>query len=426
MIAVLTRSLPFMSRPHAWLELQAWGALAVPTGLLAGGVVGVLINTTFVSGISDWNLAIATALVTGAGPLANVFSAVWSKWSEGREKVAALTLLKALFTACLFVIPLVPINHIGLFILVVAVLGAQIFWAGIVTIRAVVWRANYSRTARTTFAAQTQIIVSIVMSLVGVAAGLALDLNVNNFRWVFFGSAVFSLLGVFSFKRVRVRRQKQLLATEKKAMGNRIFRLGNVFQVLRDDAIYRKYLLWQFIFGSGNLMTIAPLILVLTYNMGVPRLTQILITASVPTLLMPATTPFWASALATRHVVAFRALNSRVFVLASATVFFGGIFQSLWLLWISAVLIGVAFGGGMLIWNLGHNDFAPQERNVEYMSVHVTLTGIRGLIAPLIGVGFYGLLESYKPGTGPWALSLPFVLTLCGSCGFHWLYHTIK
>ena len=415
-----------MSRPHAWLELQAWAMLAVPTGLLAGGVVGVLINTTFVGGISNWTIGITTALVTGAGPLANVFSTVWSRWSQGKDKVAALTLLKTLFTACLFVVPLVPINPIGLTVLVTAVLGAQVFWSGIITIRAIVWRANYPRAARTAFAAHTQIIVSIVMSLVGATAGLAFDLDANSFRWVFLGSAIFSVLGIFSFKRVRVRHQKQLLISEARTKNSGAFRFGDAFRVLQDDATYRKYLLWQFIFGSGNLMSIAPLILVLTHHMEVPGLTQILITASVPTLLMPATTPFWARVLTTHHAVAFRALNSRVFVVASATVFAGAVLQSLPLLWISAVLVGSAFGGGMLVWNLGHNDFAPQERNVEYMSVHVTLTGIRGLIAPLIGVGFYGLLESYKPGTGPWALALPFALTLCGSSGFHWLHHNLK
>ena len=46
---VLSSSLPYMSRPHAQLELKAWTLQAVPTGVLAGGVAGVLVNTVFAS-----------------------------------------------------------------------------------------------------------------------------------------------------------------------------------------------------------------------------------------------------------------------------------------------------------------------------------------------------------------------------------------
>ena len=90
------------------------------------------------------------------------------------------------------------------------------------------------------------------------------------------------------------------------------------------------------------------------------------------------------------------------------------------------MVLGVGRGGGALAWNLGHNDFASEERSVDYMSVHVTLTGIRGLIAPLAGVGLYGFLEASQPGTGAWSLALPFLLTLTGALGFHWLHHSLQ
>jgi hypothetical protein len=47
------------------------------------------------------------------------------------------------------------------------------------------------------------------------------------------------------------------------------------------------------------------------------------------------------------------------------------------------------------------------------------LTGLRGLVAPLLGVGLYGLLELATPGAGVWALALPCLLTTSGSIGFH-------
>src|SRR5690242_20926942 len=97
-----------------------------------------------------------------------------------------------------------------------------------------------------------------------------------------------------------------------------------------------------------------------------------------------------------------------------------GVFSaSLPLLWLGAVLLGAAQAGANLGWNLGHNDFASVGRAQHYMGVHVTLTGLRGGVAPPLGVLAYMLLEGWQPGSGRWALLLPLVMTAAGAHGFN-------
>ena len=72
----------------------------------------------------------------------------------------------------------------------------------------------------------------------------------------------------------------------------------------------------------------------------------------------------------------------------------------------------------MLGWNLGHLDFASPARAAQYMGTHVTLTGMRGLIAPLLGVWLYQGLETIKPGYGIYVLVLPLFLATVASYGF--------
>ena len=120
------------------MELKAWTLQAVPTGVLAGGVAGVLVNTVFTGAVDGWVLALAVALATGAGPFGYVASIAWSHWSQGRDKVATLARLKALFTASLLLAAAVPVSGIGLILLVLSLLGAGILWCGIITIRAIV------------------------------------------------------------------------------------------------------------------------------------------------------------------------------------------------------------------------------------------------------------------------------------------------
>ena len=68
--------------------------------------------------------------------------------------------------------------------------------------------------------------------------------------------------------------------------------------------------------------------------------------------------------------------------------------------------------------HLGHHDFAPRQQASQYMGVHVTLTGIRGLIAPVVAVGLYEMLEATRSGSGPWVLAACLCLTIVGTLGF--------
>jgi hypothetical protein len=89
-----------------------------------------------------------------------------------------------------------------------------------------------------------------------------------------------------------------------------------------------------------------------------------------------------------------------------------------WLLWPGSVMLGVTYAGANLGWNLGHNDFATLGRAQHYMGVHVTLTGVRGLLAPPLGMLCYEWLESERLGLGILALLIPFTMVTAGAIGF--------
>ncbi|MDX1563040.1 MAG: hypothetical protein R3305_08935, partial [Gammaproteobacteria bacterium] len=208
---MLLRSLPQMSRPHAARELSVWALMAVPTGILSGGVAGVLVNTVFESAAPVWIVAIAVGLLTGAGPLANMGSLGWAHWSQGREKVRALNQLQGLFAAALALAAVAPINPFGLALFVGAIVGAQLLWCGIITIRASIWRVNYDRTARFAFAADNQAIVSLIHAVTAGLTGWLIEADPNVFRWLLGLTSLCAVASLFRLRGVRVRRQRQLL-----------------------------------------------------------------------------------------------------------------------------------------------------------------------------------------------------------------------
>ncbi len=66
------------------------------------------------------------------------------------------------------------------------------------------------------------------------------------------------------------------------------------------------------------------------------------------------------------------------------------------LLLVAFLLQGLFSGSMALIWGIGATYFAPREEAARFHAVHLSLTGIRGLIGPILGVvvnylfGFYG------------------------------------
>ena len=411
--------LPFMSRPHAAIEFKAWLLFAVPQGIMSGSVVGVLTRNIFADQAGAWTLALAVAVVTGATPLANLASVFWSQLVQGRDRVRMITLVQGLFALSLVSLGLVPTSFVGLVLMAVLVVATQFFWSGLLTIRSSVWRANYDRAGRTRFTARVLMVTSLVMAVTGIVTGVLVDLNINYFRPVFIAAGGFALLGTLSFRKLRVRRQRQLLNAERLLMGGQRFRPAAFARIWRDDPLFRNYLIVTFISGSGNLMFMAPLILVMNNNLHLPQVEQILLTASLPTVLIPLLVPFWARVFARRHVIAFRARLNWCF--AGAVAAFLAAAASDWtpLLWIGSILLGSAWAGGRLGWNLGHNDFTlDDERATEYMGLHVTLTGVRGSVVPLIGVAVYQALEARAPGLGVWSLVFPLILSVTGCVGF--------
>jgi hypothetical protein len=89
-----------------------------------------------------------------------------------------------------------------------------------------------------------------------------------------------------------------------------------------------------------------------------------------------------------------------------------------------AILLGVSSAAGSLGWTLAHNEFAPRGEETRYMALHVTLTGMRGLIAPPLTVGAYHALEAWRAGLGPATLGIPLSLVASGAWRFHRMRRT--
>ena len=136
------------------------------------------------------------------------------------------------------------------------------------------------------------------------------------------------------------------------------------------------------------------------------------------------------------HAAEFRAKHSWLWVVSQGVMGLGTLAGSVFWIGFGRVVFGVARGGGNLAWSLGHNDFAHPERAGLYMGVHATLTGLRGVFAPFVGMLLYlgaapralpfGLSLPGVPALGGWMMVLAAGLALFATLGFARLQREIE
>jgi hypothetical protein len=320
------------------------------------------------------------------------------------------------------VIALVPRNLPGLIALAICVVAARAFVSGIITLRAAVWRANYPRTHRARVTGNLGRLQAIVLALAGLGIGAAMNPWPQAFRVIFPAAAAASLIGIAAYRRIRVRRLKRLIRSERAGHGGRRPSINpvSIYRTLAADHNYAWFMLWMFIFGAGNLMLTAPLIITLRERFGLQYLGGIVITQSIPYLVLPFATPMWARLLDRVHVVRFRAVHSWAYVASQSLILVAAMTHRLWLVYLGTVFQGIALSGGSIAWNLGHLDFAPAHQASNYMGVHVTLNGVRGLLAPVVAVTLYEFLErnNLKGLGGEWVFAVSVLLCIIGGLGF--------
>ncbi len=401
-------------------EIAPWALIGLTLGLVEGATAAVLVKTGYRGTTSPFAVNLATAFVSGAPAFSNVVSFVWANIAHGRSRVQLLVRLQALFAVLVGLIGLAPRAGGGLVFAVVSILAARTVWAGILTVRAAVWTANYPRQVIARITGRIVIVSSLAVAGAAALAGGVLAARAFDPRWLYGGAGAFGLAAAVLYRRVRVRREFRLLAEESAEAGSsEAFSLRMVREILARDPSFREYMFWMGLFGGGNLMLIAQLVVVLTDGFAMPGGRQILLLAVVPLLALPVFVPWWARHFDGEHVVVYRAQQGWALV-AAVTMFSTAVLAGWsWLLWCGAVTYGFAMAGANLGWNLGHADFASSGRAQHYMGVHVTLTGVRGMLAPPLGMLAYQLLEDWPPGLGRNALVLPLAMTAAGARGFN-------
>jgi hypothetical protein len=408
-------------------EIASWGLIGLTLGLVEGATAAVLVKHHFGTAASPFIVNLSVSLVSGAPALSNVLSFVWANVAHGRARVRLVVALQAVFALLVGTVSFASRAAGGLVLTVVSIMAARVLWAGILTVRAAVWTSNYPRNVLARITGRIVIVSSLAVATSAGLVGWALEAQVIDARWLYGGGALAGLAGAWLYRQMRVRREFRLLA-EESASGllSEPFSLKMLTEILKADPSYREYMLWMGVFGGGNLMMTAQLVVIFSEHLHLSSSIQVGLLSVVPLVTLPLFMPWWARLFDGSHVVVYRSRQGWALVLATAVLCIGAFSGQLSILCVGAVLLGAAQAGANLGWNLGHNDFASIGRAQHYMGVHVTLTGVRGAVAPPVGILVYAGLEALHRGAGRFSLLLPLAMTTAGAIGFNRMRRAIE
>ena len=397
--------------------------------LMEGGFVGVIADKLF-----HVHPAVL-ALITAAPMFGNLSSSFWARIAHGRRRVPLATALLGAFSLCVAAVALIPEGVAGATLLVALLISSRLLLGGFIALRSIVWSLNYPREARARVVARLAIVSTLSMAATSWLGGQILNGDPERFRLVYVLGAVVSAFGVWAFSRVPLAGEDEHLAQEQRASADAPG-AGGVIALLRADRLYASFMGWQMLSGVSNMMVEAPVLYLVSRQMGASYAESIAATTVVPLVLSVVTIPFWALYLDRVHASAFRATHAWTFSLAQVLLWAGAATQSLALVLLARMVLGSARGGGGLAWNVAHNDFAPPDRVGLYMGAHVTLTGLRGLVAPFLGMALYlgwaahalpfGLSLPAWSGLGELLMPLAAVLSGASALGFRRLQRRIE
>ena len=195
-------------------EILSWGLLGLALGLVEGATAAVLVKQHFAGVAPRFVVNLAVALVSGAPAFSNVLSFVWANLAHGRARVRLMVALQAGFALLVGCVSFASRAAGGLLITVASIVSARVLWAGILTVRAAIWTANYPRNVLARITGRIVIVNAIAVAAAAALVGWALEAHVIDARWLYGGGAVAGLAGARLYRAMRVRREFRLLAAE--------------------------------------------------------------------------------------------------------------------------------------------------------------------------------------------------------------------
>ena len=384
----LFQKIPFTSRPTFKYDINASWLYGIQLGI-------IVMASVYARKRLDASEA-EVALIVAAPSAGMLWSIYWGHLASNRHKMPFF-FWPAIIGRGLVILAAFTSNSLGFTIVMLVAYAISMLTA---PIRAGVIRANYPDECRGLIEGRVRATLFLTGAIAAFFAGKFMDRRIENAHWLFAVAGAAGMASAFVFSRIKVRREQWLDGHVPEP-----FTLRKTFGVLFSNP---KFGVFQLLFSTSAFATHMARLVLILFLTDVMKANYTECAAAlqiVPRIFVVLTT-----LLAGVYIDRWNPLLIRgVFVLigcASPLIIYFS--KSMTTVYGAMVLWGIALGGGGIVWSIGSMYFAPERKVPAYQGVHTSLTGVRGILGPVIGWWLYGLI-----GTKVLVLS-SLIQVICG------------
>ena len=418
--------IPASCRPAFHIDITAGTLIAL--GMWFTGLANPVLRKTLAA--PEQLVAVLIAIQTAV----MVFSPGWAGASHLRRKAPFIT-FGALATGLLLVVSGVAAPVLGSLLpgelLERTFLGSPVdVWAffalmalvfvassGFNALQVSVFRNNYPVAVRAKVVTRVNAVKFSVMLVVGVAVSLLMEWKPELYSPMMVVGGLCLVTGGLVYRRMPVAGDEKLEASVNvPELRRRLLPAGTV-ALLKADPHYRRFQLCQTLHGSGNLVceVAFPLIMLDPRQLNLDYQHYLTMNTIVPQLLLVLSSFLWAPLVDRWSPSKVRVLNTPFWILGMvlfplSVMVPGGLI----LAYLAFASRGLAQGGSSLLWSLGPLHYARTGEDANhYLAVHNYLTGVRGMIAVILGGTIYFLV-------GKWVFVLGGALMVVATILFYY------
>lgn len=243
----------------------------------------------------------------------------------------------------------------------------------------------------------------IVMLFATVSFGILLDINKDAYRFVYPLLAFLGISSIFFLTKINYNPP----VIQRKKIGfyrslKEIFR--NLWNIVKTNKPFRDFEIGFMLYGFAWLVTIAVIAIFLVKELNLSY-SGVAFYKNYYTTVSILFTPLFGKILGKVNPRKFSIYTFSAMLIYILFMGLSEFFPDYFLLEVNNIKIKVyytliisylaygIFGAMMgLLWYIGSAYFSKDEDAADYQSIHLSLTGFRGLFAPLVGIAFYNIL----------------------------------
>ncbi len=374
--------IPAMSRPTFRYDMLStiFGALG------HGAIIPSLVTQFARKGLfaPKW----IVAMLIAQSCLGNLLNSFFAQDMARRRRVPVLVTCRigmAMFMLCIAAMPPMK-GSAGVF---AALLIAPYLMASVIfNIQNIARHSNYPDQTRGRIYSRLMVVNFVSLALSAGLGGYALDKLAWGHSLLYAIAACMMVISAMFYSRIRIRRERAMIRNGLAQP----FNLLAGFKLLLEDRKYGMYMFWQMIFGLANNMTWPVMTLIMTDELKVSYSKGTIALAIIPLLMALVMAPLAGRLFDHIRISRYRTINCGMWAMAKVLLFLGALFGSWPIVIAAAVAHGIGMSTGSIAFSLAHTYYSTPERSHDYLGIHLTLQGIRGVLGPFAGIALMGVI----------------------------------